>query len=596
MTLEQGTRLGPYEIVAPLGRGGMGEVYRARDRRLGREVAVKVLPRAMATEPDALVRFEREARAVAALNHPNILALHDVNLESGVWFAVTELLQGHTLGEVLATGPLAPSTAVGIAIQVARGLAAAHGRGIVHRDLTPSNIFVCDDGLVKVLDFGIARPDASQPHLAETQSLTEDGLVTGTLGYMAPEQMRGEPAVAESDVFSFGVVCYQMLTGRAPFRRHTPSETLAAVLRDDPEPVAALVPSVPPALARLVHRCLEKRAADRPGSARDLAIYLEALSGEPVAAGAARAADGPPAPEPATVRRRILAASFVLLLVVTGSTWAYVQAMGARAARAAVEADLGRAAAPVRHVYADRLARLDFTARLVSSFPELKALFGTDGATVRDFLVSYQQRNPGTPTLVALRPSGALLARTDGSAAEALPPGAAEAMRALVSPPGPPRVAHVDGRPQLVAVAASEAAGTVFGFVLALAPVDEALARQMGEATQEEVVVLGGGGPAVSTLRAGLLPWSTLEDWRAAGGGEGHALPVALGDRRFAAREVPLSADPALSAVVLKSPDAAAEPFRRIQNGLLLLGGVALALSVAGSVWLTRFVVRSLGR
>ncbi|MFY9551322.1 MAG: protein kinase [Thermoanaerobaculia bacterium] len=282
MTLSAGTRLGPYEILSPLGAGGMGEVYRARDSRLGREVAVKVLPDPIHASADALERFHREARAVAALSHPNILAIHDVGEADGVAYAVMELLEGETLRARLTASAIPARKTVEYALQIARGLAAAHDRGIVHRDLKPENVFLTREGLVKILDFGLAslsaapaiRGDASQSPTAGTQP----GIVLGTAGYMSPEQVRGRPLDHRTDLFALGAILFEMVTGRRAFRGDSPAETLVAVLQQDPmsEPSGAQIPSE---LARIVAHCLEKEPGERFQNARDLAFALEAWEG-----------------------------------------------------------------------------------------------------------------------------------------------------------------------------------------------------------------------------------------------------------------------------------------------------------------------------
>jgi serine/threonine protein kinase len=282
MTLTAGARLGPYEILASLGAGGMGEVYRARDAKLSRDVAIKVLPAEVSARPDALARFEREARAVAALSHPNILAIHDFGTEGGTAYAVTELLDGETLRDALAPGPLPVRRAVEYAIQMARGLAAAHDKGIVHRDLKPENVFITADERVKILDFGLARQDAAaggSGTLAPTlNSPTEPGTVLGTVGYMAPEQVRGTVVDWRADIFSFGAVLYEMVTGQRAFHRETAAETMTAILRED-LPDAAPERPIPPSVDRIVRHCLEKKPEARFRSAHDLAFALEAISG-----------------------------------------------------------------------------------------------------------------------------------------------------------------------------------------------------------------------------------------------------------------------------------------------------------------------------
>jgi eukaryotic-like serine/threonine-protein kinase len=319
MTLSAGDRLGPYEIRTPLGAGGMGEVYRARDTRLGRDVAIKVLLAHVANDPVRLRRFEHEALSVAALSHPNILALHDVGSHEGAPYLVSELLEGRTLREEIVAGGLPLRRAVDVAVQIARGLAAAHEKGIVHRDLKPGNVFVTKDGHVKILDFGIAKLTRPDPTTGETTAVTaapstETGAIVGTVGYMAPEQVRGLPCDHRADIFAFGCVLYELLSGRAPFHRGTTVDTLTALLHADPPDLSAAVPGVPPALERVVRRCLEKEPAQRFSSAHDLALAVEAL-GAPTTA--SRAASGGPAPvEP--VRRRLVAAAVALAFVAVG--------------------------------------------------------------------------------------------------------------------------------------------------------------------------------------------------------------------------------------------------------------------------------------
>jgi hypothetical protein len=290
--LSSGNRLGPYEIVALLGSGGMGDVFRARDTQLDRDVAVKVLPERVAGDPAALARFKREAKAVAALSHPNILAIHDFGTQDDVAYAVTELLQGETLRERLAAGALPLRKAIDYAVQTTQGLAAAHEKGIVHRDLKPENLFLTRDGRVKILDFGLARRQP-MPGPADTESptlshYTEPGTVLGTVGYMSPEQVRGEAADHRSDIFSFGVVVHEMLAGKRAFRGATPADTMRAILREDPPNIDRA--DLPPALARILERCLDKRAEERFQTARDVGFALEALSG---ASGGAQARGSP---------------------------------------------------------------------------------------------------------------------------------------------------------------------------------------------------------------------------------------------------------------------------------------------------------------
>jgi len=277
-----GTRLGPYEILAPLGSGGMGEVYRARDSKLQREVAVKVLPESIAADRDALGRFEREAHAVAALNHPNILSIFDFGRHEETAYAVTELLEGQTLREKLDAGGLPQRRAVEIAVQIARGLAAAHEKGVVHRDLKPENVFLTEDGRVKILDFGLAKKIASanaETNAPTSPAGTEPGTVMGTVGYMSPEQVRGRDVDHRSDIFSFGAVFYEMLSGRRAFRGDSAVETMSAILREEPPELVETARSISPSLDRIVRHCLEKSPAARFQSAGDVAFDLEALSG-----------------------------------------------------------------------------------------------------------------------------------------------------------------------------------------------------------------------------------------------------------------------------------------------------------------------------
>jgi hypothetical protein len=283
VSLAAGARLGPYEVLATLGAGGMGEVYRALDPRLGREVAIKVLPDDVASDPDRLRRFEREARAVAALSHPNIVAVYDVGSHEGVPYVVSELLDGETLRARLAS-PLPLRKVIELAASVATGLAAAHERLIVHRDLKPENLFVTRDGRAKILDFGLAKlletPDVGASGATKTAAhATEAGTVLGTVGYMSPEQVRGREIDHRSDIFSFGLVLYEMLAGRRAFQGETAAETMTAILREDPPALQDLKPELPPALVRIVSRCLEKRPEDRFQSARDLAFALETVTG-----------------------------------------------------------------------------------------------------------------------------------------------------------------------------------------------------------------------------------------------------------------------------------------------------------------------------
>ncbi len=284
MSLSSGTRLGPYEILSPLGAGGMGEVYRAKDPRLGRDVAIKVLPASFSQDADRLKRFEQEARAAGVLNHPNITAVHDFGMSNGSPYIVTELLEGETLRSRLGAGAISPRKAVDYAIQIAKGLAAAHERGIVHRDLKPENIFLTKDGRVKILDFGLAKlkPEAGQDGKTDMKTVsggTEPGVVLGTMGYMSPEQVRGKAADRRSDIFSFGTILYEMLSGQRAFRGDTAADTITAILTKEPPDLSQTNKDIQPGLDRIVRHCLEKNPEERFESARDVAFDLEALSG-----------------------------------------------------------------------------------------------------------------------------------------------------------------------------------------------------------------------------------------------------------------------------------------------------------------------------
>jgi len=257
-----GTTLGHYRITAKIGEGGMGEVYRAQDERLDRGVAIKVLHQDVAQDVDRLARFEREAKAVARLAHPNILEIWDFGTDEGVTYAVTELLEGKNLRQSIPTSGMPWQKVVEIGAAIADGLAAAHGKGIVHRDLKPENIFITSDGRVKILDFGLAQVKEPVEEEAETATLTPAGTlpgsILGTMGYMSPEQLRGEPADARSDIFALGCVLYEMLSGKAPFLRKSTAETSAAILKEEPERVSSTGTVLPAEVERSIHRCLEK--------------------------------------------------------------------------------------------------------------------------------------------------------------------------------------------------------------------------------------------------------------------------------------------------------------------------------------------------
>ena len=317
MALSTGSRLGPYEILAPLGAGGMGEVYRARDTKLDREVAIKVLPPATASDPAALARFEREAKAVAALSHPNILAIHDFGSSNGVTYAVTELLHGETLRQRLDHGPLPQRRAAEIAREIALGLAAAHEKGIVHRDLKPENLFLTRDGRVKILDFGLARQVSdSRPGVDNTLTdPSQSGVAVGTAGYMSPEQVRGGKADHRSDIFSFGAVLYEMLSGKRAFRGETSVDTMSAILTKDPPLLSESSRQISPSLERIVTHCLEKQPSDRFQSTRDLAFDLGSLSATSASGAAPAMTDKSP------WRRRAALAAAAIIIAAIGA-WA----------------------------------------------------------------------------------------------------------------------------------------------------------------------------------------------------------------------------------------------------------------------------------
>jgi serine/threonine protein kinase len=320
MSLAPGTRLGPYEILALIGAGGMGEVYRARDARLNRDVAIKILPDSVAREPASRARFEREAQAVAALSHPNVLAVFDTGVHGDHLFVVTELLEGETLRDRLREGQVPVRKALEWGVGIARGLAAAHDKQVVHRDLKPENIFLTSDGRVKILDFGLAKSPgapASGSDAAETAAaITGDGMVLGTAGYMAPEQVRGQAIDGRTDLFALGAVLYEVLTGRRAFRRDTAAETMTAILHADPPELTLLRPDLPPGLERIVRHCLEKNPRERFQSADDVAFALESVqtgtTGTTGATGASR------------IARRV-AVAVALAAAAAGIWWAATQ-------------------------------------------------------------------------------------------------------------------------------------------------------------------------------------------------------------------------------------------------------------------------------
>ena len=323
MPLIAGFQLDSYEIIALLGAGGMGEVYHARDGALRRDVAIKVLPAEWSRDPERLRRFELEAQAAAALNHPNIVSIFHVGQYDGSPYIVTELLQGETLRERLRKGPMRLREVLDHGMELARGLAAAHDAGIIHRDLKPENIFVTKDGRIKILDFGLAKlnPAKSASLDGVTASFRQEsvsGQVLGTVGYMCrPEQVRGEVADARSDIFAVGVVLYEMLTRKPAFRKTTSAETMAAILNEDPPSVSQVAPSIPPGVQRIVNRCLAKNPAQRLQHATDLEFALDALSDS----GTGSQVTGSHATVSAVKRRWIAASAAVLAIVAAFILW-----------------------------------------------------------------------------------------------------------------------------------------------------------------------------------------------------------------------------------------------------------------------------------
>jgi TolB-like protein len=325
MAIPSGTQLGPYTVLAPLGAGGMGEVYRARDKKLDRDVAVKVLPESVASDPDSLGRFEREAKAVAALSHPNILSIFDFGTHDGISYAVMELLEGETLRGRLDAGPIPQKQAVDYALQVAKGLSAAHEKGIVHRDLKPENLFVSKDGHLKILDFGLAKRTGQGKTDDETSSPTqskhtEPGVVMGTVGYMSPEQVRGLAVDHRSDVFSLGAILYELLSGKKAFKRDTAADTMSAILKEEPPELSDSGRNISPALDRVIKHCLEKDRNNRFQSARDIVFVLSETSGQAMPSGA----QGTAASQVAVRRRqwtRPALAGAVILGLSAGAIW-----------------------------------------------------------------------------------------------------------------------------------------------------------------------------------------------------------------------------------------------------------------------------------
>ena len=348
MALNPGTRLGPYEILFAIGAGGMGEVYRARDTRMERPVAIKILPSQVAGDWQLRERFDREVKVLAALSHPNIVAIYDVGTLDGIPYAAMEMLDGATLRERTAGAPVPLRTAVDYAVQIGRGLAAAHDKGIVHRDLKPDNVFVTRDGQVKILDFGLASERAATATDATRAPQTERGTMLGTIGYVSPEQARGETADSRSDIFSFGCVLYEMVSGHRAFTGDSGIEILHAILKDHPPDLLASRRDIPPALDRLITRCVEKAPSGRFQSARDLVFALENLLDASVPA-----AHHAPASSGGHRRGWAVAAVCVMGLAAVGAGW---WASGQRArmvSKPAVSAPRVLAVLPFEHITRD---------------------------------------------------------------------------------------------------------------------------------------------------------------------------------------------------------------------------------------------------
>jgi len=382
MTLNPGARLGPYVIQSLLGQGGMGEVYRARDSRLNREVALKVLPTAFVNDVDRRARFEREAQAIATLSHPNTVSVFDTGVDDEQLYVVMELLQGETLRDRISRGALPVRKALEYAVQIARGLGAAHDKGLVHRDLKPENIFLLEDGQLKILDFGLARSGlpvaaaAGATSAGETvAALTDAGTVMGTVGYMAPEQIKGQSVDARADLFAFGAVLYEMLTGRRAFQRDTSAETMTAILRDDPPELTAIRGEIPPAIDRIVRHSLEKNPRERFQTARDVAFALETLSGSNVSSTSAVAIT-------VDARRRWVRPAVVALLIAAGA-----------AAGVIVDRRLSPAA-----------ASLSFEKKTWDPMWVTNARFAPDGQTI----VFSAAMSGNVPELFAIRPGSVM--------------------------------------------------------------------------------------------------------------------------------------------------------------------------------------------
>ena len=323
MSITAGTKLGRYEIRSKIGAGGMGEVYRASDPKIGRDVAVKVLPADFAANKERVARFEQEAHAAGALNHPNILAIYDVDTQDDVLYVVSELLEGEELRQRLDEGPIPLRKVTEYAQQIVSGLSAAHEKGIVHRDLKPENLFITKDDRVKILDFGLAKlrepkTNGLGSEDATLRAITNPGVVMGTVGYMSPEQVRGQPTDHRSDIFSFGLILHEMITGRRAFQRETMAETMSAILKEEPEELTESKPNISPALERIVRRCLEKKPERRFQSTSDLGFALESLSASTSSSGTSMS-EVAAEPEPTRRVRRLPLYVFGLFLLVAGA-------------------------------------------------------------------------------------------------------------------------------------------------------------------------------------------------------------------------------------------------------------------------------------
>lgn len=324
MPLNPGTMLGQYEILSPVGAGSMGEVYRARDTLLDREVAIKVLPDLVSSSRDRLLRFEQEAKAAAALNHPNILAVYQMGNHEGVPYLVSELLEGKTLAEAIRRGPLPLHRALDYGIQIAEGLAAAHERGVVHRDLKPQNLFVTKEGRVKILDFGLAKlKEKKETSIGQAPTMTLPGVAMGTVGYMSPEQVRGQATDPRTDIFALGAILYEMVMGTRSFHKPTEADTISAILNEEPPPISQLSPETPAGVERVIRRCLEKNPEQRFRSASDLAFALEALLD--ASSSGASGIHAIPKEPPRRINRGYVAAALVMIALLAISAYWFLQ-------------------------------------------------------------------------------------------------------------------------------------------------------------------------------------------------------------------------------------------------------------------------------